>query len=228
MKAAFLELEIFHGHKRSRNPIGQKKIAGTESVVPTHTVSRRPSGRLARDLAVDSSRKIIANRLSNLRAVLCLSEKGDHMSSFHQRFSWKELLRPCPKPLEIAVEAGIFGVCADGGLRPSTDEVAAITEERACELLSMLCDLQHLDRCLKRHLNPHTGRPLHCLEIRQRIEASMEAGVAKLLQRYAAYLGVYADAFGVAGAETLDNCVRELIERPEFALTPIEIQKPLF
>ena len=150
------------------------------------------------------------------------------MSSLHQPSSWKESQLPCPEPLQSAVEAGIFGVCADGGLRPSRDEVAAITEERASELLSVLCDLRHLERCLKRHLNPHTGRPLHCLEIRQRIESSMQAGVANLRQHHEACLGAYADALGVAGAEALDNCVQKLLERPEFALAPIEIQRPLF
>ena len=143
-------------------------------------------------------------------------------------FSWKQASLPRPGPTDEAVEAGVFGVCADGSLRPSVEQVTAITEEQARELLSTLYDHRHLERCLKRHLNPHTGQPLVSWEIRERIEGSMKAGIANVRGNYEASLGSYADAFGSDAAEALDAYVRQLLELPEFALPPIEIQRSLF
>ena len=111
-------------------------------------------------------------------------------------FSWKQAWLPRPDPTDEALEAGVFGVCADGSLRPSVEEVAAITEEQARELLSTLCDLRHIERCLKRHLNPHTSQPLVSWEIRERIEGSMKVGIANVRGNYESSLGAYADAFG--------------------------------
>lgn len=135
-------------------------------------------------------------------------------------FSWKEAGLLSPSPLREAVQAGIFGVCRDGSLSPSRDEIAAMTEEHARESLSTLCDLRHLRRCLRRKLNPHTRRPVQVRDVWERIEASMQQGVTNLEQHYAACLDAYASAFGIPACDTLDTCVRELLERPEFALDP--------
>ncbi len=143
-------------------------------------------------------------------------------------FSWEQASLPCPKPLDAAVVAGVFGSCADGSLRPGTEEIASMTEEQARDLLSILCDIRHLERCLRRHLNPHSGQPLRSWEIRERIEASMHAGLANLRNHYKACLGAYEDAFGPSAAEALDGCVRALLTRPEFAIAPIEVQQSLF
>lgn len=143
-------------------------------------------------------------------------------------FSWKDAPLPVPEPLQEAVEAGVFGVCVDGSLRPSVEEVAALTREQARELLSLLVDLRHLKRCLERHLNPHTHQPLVSWEIRERIERSMQAGVENVRENYTACLSAYADAFGSSAAEGLDTCVQQLLERPELDLERIEIQRSLF
>lgn len=143
-------------------------------------------------------------------------------------FSWTLVDLPTPRPLREAVQAGMFGVCAGGTLTPGPEEVASLTEEQARELLSTLCDLRHLNRCLERHLNPHTWQPLRSWEIRKRIERSMRQGVENLEARYAASLDAYVTAFGTEAGEELDACVRGLLERPEFALEPIEIQRSLF
>lgn len=143
-------------------------------------------------------------------------------------FNWELADLPTPVPLREAVQAGIFGVCADGTLTPNPTEVASLTEEQACELVSTLCDLRHLRRCLERHLNPHTWQPLRSWEIRERVECSMRQGVENLEARYAASLEAYVDAFGTEAGEELDACIRGLLERPEFALEPIEIQQSLF
>jgi len=82
-----------------------------------------------------------------------LRNRGNIMSKY---FSWDQVLLPCPKPLEASVDAGVFGVCADNSLRPGTEEIVAMTEEQARSLLSTLCDIRHLERCLRRHLNPRT------------------------------------------------------------------------
>lgn len=143
-------------------------------------------------------------------------------------FSWKHASLPMPAPLKEAVEAGIFGVCADGSLTPGHKEVAAITEEQARELLSTLYDLRHLNRCLNRHLNPHTRQPLTSLEIREKIERSMQAGVSNLERRYSDCLTAYSEAFGDQAAALLDARVREILELPDFGLEVIEIQRSLF
>lgn len=143
-------------------------------------------------------------------------------------FTWKRANLPMPEPLREAVQAGMFGVCADGTFTPSPAEVASLTEEQARELVSTLCDLGHLRRCLGRHLNPHTRLPLRSWEIREKIERSMRQGVENLEARYAASLDAYVAAFGAIAGEELDRCVHRLLQRPEFALEPIEIQRSLF
>ncbi len=146
----------------------------------------------------------------------------------NKTFSWEQASFPCPAPLDAAVDAGVFGICADGSLRPAAEEIAALTEEQAHDLLSTLCDIRHLERCLRRHLNPHTGQPLRSWDIRERIEASMQAGLANLRKHHEACLSAYENAFGSSAAEALDGCVRALLTRPEFALPPIEVQQSLF
>jgi len=141
-------------------------------------------------------------------------------------FSWKDAPLPTPTPLDEAVEAGVFGICSNDSLRPSVEEVAAMTEEQARELVRMLNDLRHLERRLLRHLNPHTRHSLVSWGIRERIEVSMRQGVVNLREKHAACLGAYAGAFGCSTAETLDATVRELLLRHEFSLEPIEIQRP--
>lgn len=143
-------------------------------------------------------------------------------------FNWELADLPTPEPLREAVRAGIFGICADGTLTPSPTEVASLTEEQARELVSTLCDLRHLRRCLERHLNPHTCQPLRSWEIRERVERSMRQGVENLAANYGASLEAYVTAFGAEAGEELDAYVRGLLERPEFALGPIEIQQSLF
>lgn len=56
----------------------------------------------------------------------------------------------------------------------------------------------------------------------------MQAGVVNLERRYSDCLAAYSDGFGYAAAKRLDVRVRELLELPEFALEPIEIQQSLF
>lgn len=145
-----------------------------------------------------------------------------------KRFCWRDVNLPPPQPLREAVLVGVFGICADGSLTPSSDEVASITEEQARELLSTLCDLRHLRRCLGRKLNPHTKRPVQVRQVWERIENSMRQGIKNLERNYSESLDAYGSAFGAEAAEELNNFVQRLLERPEFTLEPIEVQRSLF
>ena len=125
-----------------------------------------------------------------------------------------DALLPCTMPLETAVEAGVFGVCADGTLRPSPEEIAAITAEHACGMLDLLCQLKHLEQCLKDDLHPISGRPLRGSDREER-RSGMARQARALSADYSGRLQAYAAAFGWNAAAALEEFLQDMIKAPE-------------
>jgi len=139
-----------------------------------------------------------------------------------------ELPLPCPKPLAEAVEAGLFGVCANGSYSPTTAEVSTLTEEHVRELLVTLLEEKHLRWCLKYSINPRNGCRLGTGTRRDEVVKSMLDKAAKLSEHYAGCLDAYAGGFGFEAADNLGSWVCELLVERVFQEFPMETQPWLF
>lgn len=117
---------------------------------------------------------------------------------------------PCPKPSAAAVEAGVFGFDEDSVAVPSLDDVRALTEEHARELISILHEFGHLQRCAKLALDPVSGRAPRGRARRQALVERLGRECEKLGQHYDDALAAYADGFGWDAAEELDRFVKTL------------------
>ena len=125
-----------------------------------------------------------------------------------------ETMLPCPLPLPEAIDAGVFGVCSDGTLGPSPDEVAAITAEHACGMLDLLCQIKHLDKCLRHDIHPTSGKPLLGPDREERRSAVMRRTRALILD-YRARREAYAAAFGWNAATALDELLQDLVHESD-------------
>jgi hypothetical protein len=131
---------------------------------------------------------------------------------------------PCPQPLPEAIDAGVFGVCGDGTLGPSPDEVAAITAEHACGMLDLLCQVKHLERCLRYDIHPTSGKPMHGPDREERRSAVIRRTKALTLD-YDARREAYAAAFGWNSATALDELLQDLVRESASPSVPAHQQQ---
>ena len=118
---------------------------------------------------------------------------------------------PCPAPLEGAIEAGLFGFTGAEPHRPDPEEIRSLTEEHACQMLSLLADVKHLEWCGQHTLNPDTVKPPKPDQrVNTRLRIVFER--AAFTQQYESCLTVYVDAFGSDAAESLDAAVRRFVD----------------
>lgn len=129
---------------------------------------------------------------------------------------------PVPKPLQTAVDAGVFGWDESGPYRPTKEHVRSLTEEHAREMLGVLSDLTWLKRCASEGLDPKTGARPQSRSGRERIERIPDEA-KRFRQSYEDLLAVYQEGFGEQAAGALDSYMRSLIEAE-----PREEQRKLF
>jgi hypothetical protein len=116
---------------------------------------------------------------------------------------------PCPEPLAEAVHAGVFGYDEQGLIVPDAEDVRAMTEEHARELVITLSELDHLRRCAHYPIDPVSGKTPRSEEGRERLVNRLNNQAAQLEQHYEDVLAAYADGFGLEAADSLDRVVRE-------------------
>lgn len=121
---------------------------------------------------------------------------------------------PCPLPLLEAIDAGVFGICGDGTLGPSPDEVAAVTTEHACGMLDLLCQIKHLERCLRYDIHPTSGKPIRGSDREERRSEVVRKTRALTLD-YGARREAYAAAFGWDAATALDGLLQDLVRESD-------------
>lgn len=126
---------------------------------------------------------------------------------------------PIPAPLQIAVEAGVFGLDLDGPIVPDREQIETLTYEHANELIILLADSQVLEDAIRLEYDPATGRTPPAPEARQSLLARLDKEWKKLLQAYDDAIGAYGDGFGEAAVEALDKWVRKTLadgdQKPE-------------
>lgn len=116
---------------------------------------------------------------------------------------------PIPLPLPEAVTAAVFGQTVEGPVSPDAEEVAAITEEHANELVGLLGEIATVEDCLRDGRSPTTGKlPKHA-EAKARLSDELGAELSRLKSSYADAIAVYAEAFGEEAALALDEWARK-------------------
>jgi len=125
---------------------------------------------------------------------------------------------PLAVPLPSAIEAGVFGWAIDGAHEPDREQVRALTEEHASEMVAILAGIQWLLRCQEAGCDPRSGRPPRTARGREAL-AAINKEITGLTKRYQGLLDAYSEGFGDAAAEALDAYLRE---RRVSALPPLE------
>jgi len=114
---------------------------------------------------------------------------------------------PVAVPLASAVQAGVFGLTEDGPIEPDEEQVAELTAEHANEMIIVLADSQVLEDALRLECDPITGR----VPSTQALVARLDMEWKRSLQAYDDAVAAYADGFGDAAAEALDQWVRKTL-----------------
>lgn len=118
---------------------------------------------------------------------------------------------PIPAPLSQAVSAGVFGQTITGPVEPDADEVAALTEQHAHEMLVLLADGNAIEDSIRNGSDSRTGRVPRTPEARTRLAEFLQAEARRLSTAYADAVAAYAEAFGDDAAQALDIWVRKAI-----------------
>lgn len=161
---------------------------------------------------LDSSERHCVTSLANRCWLTCMTDKPEK----------DEVVEglPLPEPLEAAVEAGLFGVCADGTLRPGREEIRLLVQEQIAGLTEIAIAIETYVRDEKLDRDPLTGRVARKLATTEayRRRARKLAQVASM--DFVGHLGAYEDAFGHKATCQLHEFVLAL------AATILEPQEP--
>jgi hypothetical protein len=106
---------------------------------------------------------------------------------------------PVPKPLPSAIGKGHFGEDERGPVRPTAEEVRAITEHHAEHLIDVLGRLQTVESQLRRKAS---GNRIQLVQEKDRLLSSYQSGIA-----------LYAEDFGQHAANRLDAYVRHEVDK---------------
>ncbi|MEZ6074048.1 MAG: hypothetical protein R3C10_28165 [Pirellulales bacterium] len=117
---------------------------------------------------------------------------------------------PVPRhvPAPEAIQAGVFGVDLDGPLRPNAEEVRAITEEQAQELVCLRLDMDYLAWCERTESDLATSRRPTTRKRREVLPTQLQHALVRTLRQYRDCLAAYADAFGSIASDELEYYVQ--------------------
>ena len=125
-----------------------------------------------------------------------------HASVLRLRLKW-DFADFFPQPTEQAIEAGL--ISAED---ISLENIRAIHEEHAREMLATLHDLDAVRDAKRRGVDPATGKPPRTAASRERLQKLYESEPLRLERWFENLLGVYADTFGQEAADSFGNAVR--------------------
>lgn len=115
---------------------------------------------------------------------------------------------PTFRPLESAIEAGVFGITSAGPMVPDEHEIAALTQEHANELVGTLVEVEALQDALRSGADPRTGRMPRTAEAAQKAADRWRGELQQLQTNYANMLAAFEEGFGPQASMELDAWVR--------------------
>jgi hypothetical protein len=106
-----------------------------------------------------------------------------------------------PQPTQEAVDAGVI---TDEQL----DDLPALHDEHARELLGILESIDTVKDAERRGVDPRTGKPPRSHASREKLRRHFQSEPERLAQSYNNLMGAYEDAFGAEAAEAFNKSVR--------------------
>lgn len=114
---------------------------------------------------------------------------------------------PLPEPTPEAVEAGVFGICADGSYRPGRREILEIVAAQITELVQLSVEIDGYVRAEKSGCCPVTGRTTQSALQKDKNRRSAERRAHDARNRFQGYLEAYEGAFGAEASAELHKFV---------------------
>lgn len=115
---------------------------------------------------------------------------------------------PVATPLPGAVAAGVFGLEISGPLDPDVEQVAALVEEHAHELLALLNEAEVLREAIRTGADPRTGRLYRDSDAAGQAAERHTVELRRVESSYMDALAAYEEGFGSEAAQRLDEWVR--------------------
>ena len=101
---------------------------------------------------------------------------------------------PLPEPTEAAVEAGLFGRCADGSLRPNEEEIRSIVEAQVVGLADLALRIESCQRAERAGRHPTSGKRSRKLETRETFQRAARQRAHEARLEFLGHLIAYEDA----------------------------------
>jgi hypothetical protein len=130
------------------------------------------------------------------------TEATDSPAPLVQRLPW-DFRDSFPQPTPEAIEAGIV---AEEDL--SADNIRAIHDEHARELLMVLHDLDAVRDARRRSVDPTTGKAPRTSAAREKLQSLLEKEPQRLEQAWQSLMGSYESAFGSQAADAFAKAIR--------------------
>lgn len=115
---------------------------------------------------------------------------------------------PIPAPLPNAVAAGVFGVEVDGPIEPDAEQVAALVQEHANELIGLLGEAEALRDAIRNGTDPRSGHTYRDAETAAKAAEKHTAELRRVERSYADALAAFEEGFGADATQALDEWVR--------------------
>lgn len=115
---------------------------------------------------------------------------------------------PVPVPLPEAVAAGVFGLDVTGAIEPDAEQVAALVNEHANELIGLLVEAEALREAIRTGTDPRTGRAYRDSDAALKAAERNTAELRRIESTYADALAAFEEGFGTEATRQLDEWVR--------------------
>lgn len=120
---------------------------------------------------------------------------------------------PIPEPTAAAVEAGVFGRCADGSLCPNPQEIRSIVEAQVLGLADLAIKIETYTRAEQAGRHPTSGKLSQKRETQEACRHTARRMAHEARTSFIGHLSAYQDAFGFEAAAQLRELVVALAAR---------------
>lgn len=114
---------------------------------------------------------------------------------------------PLPQPTAAAIEAGVFGRCADGSLCTNPEEIRSIVEAQVLGLVDLAIKIETYTRAEQAGRHPTSGKLSQRRETQEAYRHTARRMAHEARTSFIGHLSAYQDAFGFEAAVQL----RELV-----------------
>ena len=133
-----------------------------------------------------------------------------------------------PEPTPEAIEAGVFGRCADGSLCPNPQEIRSIVEAQVLGLADLAIKIENYTRAERSGRHPTSGKLSRKRETQDVYRHNARQLAHEARTNFVGHLSAYQDAFGCHAAAQLRELVVTLAASTLESDSPTQQQLDLF